>query len=115
LFLKLCVSIPLMRKPDWIRDSALARMQKLFEMAEASPSRARRYAGLAKALAAKYKTRMPREWAGRVCRCGAFLVPGRNARVRAGKARVLTVVCGECGRVSRFAYARKGLKTERRK
>ncbi len=95
------------------RRIAKERMEILMQLAEEAfhgdRMLARRYVELARRIGMKYNLRFPRRWKRRFCRrCGAFLVPGANLRVRCRKMRVI-FTCMECGAVRRVPYAREKL------
>ena len=92
--------------------SAIAseRMAILLRLADQSAregdsARADRYAGLARALGMRYNIRLTPGQKRRLCRCcGAYLVPGRNMRVRLRPGRTVRT-CLKCGRTSRTGTA----------
>jgi len=66
---------------------------------------------LARKIATKQRIRMDREFRRRFCRkCGSFLVPGVNQRIRVQRGRV-SATCLVCGTVARY---RTGRRYERR-
>ncbi len=70
---------------------------------------AKRYVELARRIAMRYNLRFPKRWKRWFCRrCGSFLVPGVNLRVRCRKLRVV-YTCLECGHVRRVPYVREKL------
>ncbi|MDH7593234.1 MAG: ribonuclease P [Methanomicrobiales archaeon] len=85
---------------------ARERIEILFREAEElfgiDPSLSDRCVALARRIAEKHRARIPRLLRRRFCRrCGAFLVPGVNSRVRIHRGRVI-VTCFRCGNVRRF-------------
>jgi len=94
------------------RKIALERIDILFRLAEreavaGNSARADRYASLAAKIGMRYNVRLPREFKRRYCRrCHAFLVPGKNCRVRVSRGLV-TSTCGVCGDIRRFPYIRE--------
>lgn len=94
------------------RRIARERIERLFQLAEASAKegrldRAARYATLARKVGMKHVVPLAREHRRRVCRaCGAYLLPGRTARVRAREGK-LAITCLGCGAVRRFGYRRE--------
>jgi len=85
---------------------ARERMDRLAELAaaEADASLARRYVRMARKISTRHRVRLPWRLRRFACRgCNAYLVPGRNCRVRLKNRRV-TVTCLECGRVRRYPY-----------
>ncbi len=95
------------RKPFNI-DMAEQRIRRLFELAEKAyperPDLAKRYAAIARRISMRHRVSIPRELKKRVCKkCGAFLVPGGNCRVRLdGRNAIIT--CLECGALKRYPY-----------
>lgn len=68
---------------------------------------AQRYADMARRLAMRYQTGLPRAWRRRICRaCYAYLHPGATARVRLTASRVVWT-CTACGHANRFPFARE--------
>lgn len=94
------------------RRIARERIERLLQLAEAQAlegrlARANRYAALARRVGMRYVIRLPAEHRLRVCRaCGAYLLPGRTARVRAREGKV-AVTCLACGAVRRHGYGRE--------
>ncbi|MHB8584604.1 MAG: ribonuclease P protein component 4 [Thermoplasmatota archaeon] len=88
---------------------AIARIAKLEALAELAAKagrldRAARYGVLASNLATRYQTSLPSSFRRRLCkRCGAYLVPGRSARVRLRSGRAV-ITCAACGAAKRIAY-----------
>jgi len=65
--------------------------------------RAREYVRLARRLAERHRLQLPREFRRFTCdACDAYLVPGRNARVRTRDGHV--VVTCDCGAHARYPY-----------
>ncbi len=90
------------------RNIALSRIEVLMQRAEVvyaeDKSLADRYAALAKKLATRHNARFPRKWKRRICKkCGKFLVPGSNCRVRMQKNRII-ITCLECGDAVRIPF-----------
>ena len=94
------------------RRIAHERIEILFRLAEREGLkgnfvRANRYASLAAKIGMRYNVRLPRDLKRRYCRkCHAFLVPGKNCRVRISRGKV-TTTCGVCGDVRRIPYVRE--------
>jgi ribonuclease P protein subunit RPR2 len=89
---------------------ASERMAILFRQAEQAarrgePELSDRYVSLARSIGMRYNVRIPSGLKRRACRkCGAFLVPGKNLRVRLrGGKSVWT--CLKCGNISRVKTA----------
>ncbi|MCS7386895.1 MAG: ribonuclease P [archaeon GB-1867-005] len=96
-----------------IKDVALQRIIRLFELAEdvflSNPKLADRYVELARRISMRCKVRIPRKWRKRFCHfCGAFLWPGINCRVRLRSNRMphIVITCLKCGRQMRFPIRR---------
>jgi ribonuclease P protein subunit RPR2 len=84
----------------------IERLQTLAREAvrDGREERAREYVRRARRIAERHRLRLPREFAHAICRsCDAFLVPGRNARVRTQSGHV--VVTCDCGVQSRYPYS----------
>ena len=85
---------------------ASERMDILFRQAEEAarkgePVRSDRCVALARSIGMRYNMRLPPEFKRRICRsCGAFLVPGKNLRVRIRPGRTVWT-CLKCGTPSR--------------
>jgi ribonuclease P protein subunit RPR2 len=66
-----------------------------------------RCVALARRIAMRYRVRIPRHLRRRFCRrCGAFLVPGANLRVRIHRGKVVTT-CIRCRRQKRYRVVRR--------
>jgi ribonuclease P protein subunit RPR2 len=91
---------------------AKERIEKLFKEAERRAKEGRlelsnRYVEIARKIAMKYLVRIPKDAKMRYCRkCGSYLVPGKNCRVRLQKHKVV-VTCLNCGNVRRYPYIRE--------
>jgi len=89
---------------------ARERIERLFELADEvhdeNPERAERYVERAREIAQKERVRMPSHLKRRFCdSCGAYLVPGKNARVRLRPEKEHVVVrCEDCGATARYGY-----------
>jgi len=88
---------------------ARERIERLQSMAreavrEGHEERAREYVRRARRIAERQRLRLPRTFVHSICRaCDAYLVPGRNARVRTQSGHV--VVTCDCGVQSRHPYS----------
>lgn len=90
---------------------ALERIEILMRRAEEVFPRdkrlASRYVQLARKIAMRCTLSFPKHWKRRFCkRCGAFLVPGANCRVRTHEGRIVAT-CLECGSAARIPLARE--------
>ncbi len=102
------------RKPQRAQRLSLERAQRLLSLAEerfsgdaSDRELSHRYAGLARRIAMRTRTRLPSGMRRRICQgCHHFLVPGKNCRIRLTKSKV-TLTCLDCGRVSRHPYLRE--------
>ncbi|WP_338100364.1 ribonuclease P protein component 4 [Methanolapillus africanus] len=98
------------KNKDLSKKIAEERIQRLFELAQTNqeihPERAQRYITLARLISMRYNVRLDREQKRSVCKhCYAYLVPGRNCRIRIKNGFVLTT-CFECGKQRRIPYHR---------
>lgn len=105
------------KKPKWMIEIAIERMNILFERAEiefhAHPERSNRYVELALKLSTKYNTKIPEKWNRRFCKnCYKFLYPGYNSSVRLINEEV-NIFCDECGQIMKIPY-KKEKKNKRR-
>ena len=90
------------------RKMATSRIEVLLERAQKiypkDKNLANRYATLAKRLLTRHNAKFPKGWKRRVCKkCGKFLVPGDNCRIRTHKSRI-TITCLECDNVVRVPF-----------
>ena len=88
------------------RQIARERIAVLFHQAELAfgehPERSNRYVELARKIAMRQRIRIEREFRRRFCHhCLAYLVPGRNMRVRVHGGNVV-VTCLSCRKKTRF-------------
>jgi ribonuclease P protein subunit RPR2 len=89
---------------------ARQRIERLFELADGvhdeNPERAKRYVERAREIAQKERVRIPSHLKRRYCdSCGAYLVPGKNARVRLRPEKDhVAIRCLECGAAERYGY-----------
>jgi ribonuclease P protein subunit RPR2 len=95
---------------------ARERIRILFEQADlvapAHPERSNRYVELARKIAMRQRVRIDRDLRRRFCHhCSAFLVPGRNMRVRIHRGHVV-VTCRSCNRKTRYRVVRIDAGTE---
>ncbi|WNY25648.1 ribonuclease P protein component 4 [Methanolapillus millepedarum] len=96
------------KNKDLTKKIAEERILKLFELAEMNheihPERAQRYVTLARLISMRYNVRLEREQKRKICQhCYAYLIPGKNCRVRMKNGFVLTT-CFECGGQRRIPY-----------
>jgi ribonuclease P protein subunit RPR2 len=90
---------------------ARERILKLFEEAEKAhnkePKLAKRYVELARKISTRTNTRIPFSLKRKFCKnCNAYLVPGKNARVRV-KNKIMIITCLECKAVSKMTFGKK--------
>ena len=88
---------------------ALERVHKLFGLAKEvmheNPERAQRYVQIARRIAMRTRTRLPKEYRLLLCRqCKSFILPGVNCRTRIQQRREphLVITCYNCGHHSRI-------------
>lgn len=87
---------------------ALDEIDTLFRQAEEAfnekPEMADKYAKKARRIAMKYKVKLPLKYKRSICKnCHAFLVPGKNLRVRTHKGHVV-YYCLNCKKFMRIGY-----------
>ena len=95
---------------------AKERISVLFDQAKQAfaehPERSNRYVDLARKIAMRQRVRIDRELRRQYCHhCYAFLVPGRNMRVRVHRGNVV-VTCGSCNKKMRYRVVRSDAGTE---
>jgi ribonuclease P protein subunit RPR2 len=90
------------------KDLALQRIeilvQNALETAKSDPKLAQKQALLAKKISMKFRVRLPYQIRQLFCKkCKEFIVPGKTARVRVGRANVkaVRITCLKCGHVYR--------------
>jgi len=72
---------------------------------EGAPELSDRYVSLARSIGMRYNVRLPARLKRRACpKCGAFLVPGKNLRVRLRNGKSVWT-CLKCGNVTRMRNA----------
>lgn len=87
---------------------AAERIERLHELArtaarDGEPDLARRYVRRARRIAERNRLPLPTRFKRFTCSaCDAYLVPGRNARVRTRRGHV--VVTCDCGHQARYPY-----------
>ncbi|MDD1699962.1 MAG: ribonuclease P [Methanoregula sp.] len=89
---------------------ARERIEILFEQARLEfcehPERSNRYIGIARRIAMRQRIRIDREFRRQFCHhCYAFLVPGKNMRVRVYRRNVV-VTCYCCNKKTRYSLGR---------
>jgi ribonuclease P protein subunit RPR2 len=93
-----------------VREIGAQRIDRLLTLSEQAvrdgrEDRARRYVGIARAISAKTRVKMPKE--RMFCRrCNAPLMPGISCTVRLSNHKV-TTTCNMCGEVRRHPYTRE--------
>lgn len=88
---------------------ALERIRVLFDQAEQAfphdPGLAQRYVDLARRIAMRTRTHLPRDLRRRVCKnCKAYLAPGATSRTRIRQRREphVATTCLRCGHTTRI-------------
>ena len=95
---------------------AKERIELLFKYAEKefkkNPRLSHRYAHLIRKIAQKAQVSLPSRIKKRICKkCGRFLVPGKNLKVRLdSKNKMIEYTCLECRNVSRHGYVKEKFK-----
>jgi ribonuclease P protein subunit RPR2 len=105
------------RRPKWIIDIAIERMDILFSMAKKeyynNPVRSHRYVSLARKISKKYNTKIPSKWRRSYCKnCYKFLDPSKNSSVRLVDGEII-IKCYECNHIMKIPY-KKEKKLKRR-
>lgn len=90
------------------KDLAMQRieilMRNALETAKSDPELAEKQANLIKRISTKFRVRLPYEIRQLFCKkCKTFIVPGKTARVRVGRAnaKAVRITCLKCGHVYR--------------
>jgi ribonuclease P protein subunit RPR2 len=93
---------------------ARERIRTLFDQAEQifpqDPGLAQRYVDLARRIAMRTRTHLPRDLRRRICRkCKAYLVPGATSRTRIRQRREphVATTCLRCGHTTRIPLREK--------
>ena len=99
------------KKPGKQLKIAKERIDILFENAKKEfskdPELSNRYVALARKIAMKYRTRIPRELKRRFCKhCYVYLVPSKNCRIRTREGKVV-YYCLNCKKYMRFPYLKE--------
>lgn len=97
----------LLKDKGKIKRIVLERVYRLIELAEFEfphhPERSKRYIDLIRKLSQKNKVPLPKEVKQKFCKkCGSFLKPGKNARMRLTK-DYRVVSCLDCGFARKLA------------
>ncbi len=90
---------------------AQERIKTLFKEAEKAfsknPALSHRYVQLARKIAMKVKSRIPKELKRKFCKhCHKFLMPGTNCRIRTREGKLI-IYCLECKKYTRIPLKRK--------
>ncbi|WP_292461227.1 ribonuclease P protein component 4 [Methanothermococcus sp.] len=102
-----------------IKNIALERIDILMNLAEEEAKknrmdRAKRYAELSKKISMKMRMPFPKKWKRRICKkCGAFLIFGKNARVRIKSNKYpphIIITCLDCGNAIKIPMIREKIK-----
>ncbi len=97
------------QKPD--KKQVLKKVKELFWLAsqlfEKNKEEANKAVRKARRQAMRERLRLPKELKRSFCKhCKAYLKPGRNARIRIHKSRVI-IYCKECKKFTRIPVAKK--------
>ncbi len=103
-----------MNKRTVIQGIALARIHRLFELAEKEfpnhPERSNRYVELALRIGKKCNVAMPQELKKSYCKkCHCFLKEGVNSKVRVSGS-ILKITCLECNSTKKISAVKRGRK-----
>ena len=99
-----------------IKNIAIERIDILMTLAEEEAKknrldRVKRYVELSKKIAMKLRMPFPRKWKRRICnKCGAFLIFGKNARVRIKSGKHpphVVITCLNCGNIISIPMVRE--------
>ncbi|MCC6013057.1 MAG: ribonuclease P [Candidatus Verstraetearchaeota archaeon] len=101
-------------KSELIRDIALQRYEKLFDLAikniKSNPSLSRRYIEILIKISQRTRVRIPRNLKYFICKsCHSLLYPGITSRIRLSPRRSshIIVTCLICGRIKRYPISKK--------
>lgn len=107
-----------MKNESLVKRTALFRIRRLLGMAEertiegteASRALARRYVGLAGKISTHYRVKIPKALKSRICKkCGSFLVPGINCKVRVVSSHGYVAYACDCGSEVHVHYRARDL------
>ncbi|NIP66554.1 hypothetical protein GWN63_00310 [Candidatus Bathyarchaeota archaeon] len=94
---------------DTTKEIALQRIHVLFRLAKETirddPQLAQRYVNVARKVAMRTRTPLPKEYRHLICRyCKSFILPGVNCRVRIQQRREphMVITCFNCGQHTRI-------------
>ncbi|MEW5839379.1 RNase P subunit [Nitrososphaera sp.] len=98
------------KKQQAVKEIARERIEILLASAlqERDLELAEKQAGLAKKIAMRHRVRLPYRLRQLFCKkCKAFIVPGRDSRVRTGRSRTraVRITCARCGHTYRKVIA----------
>ena len=96
---------------QFIEGIALARINKLFKLAdvefEKNPKRSKKYIALALKIGTRNRVRIPQTLKKNFCKkCGAFLKQGKNSKIRI-KNKLMNVTCLDCKTMKRVSVSKK--------
>ncbi len=97
------------QRKKYMQRIARERIENLYELAREEAIRgdeelAKRYIEHMVKLSRKYNVRIPKEMKRHFCKkCYTFLIPGKTARVRLKKGKVV-IKCLRCGSYKRYVY-----------
>lgn len=93
-----------------LKSLAKQRIEILFKQAEKTNDLklANRYVFLARKIAQKTNTRIPKKFKRKFCKhCYHYFIPSKNSRVRTNKNKVLTIFCFNCKKRTRIPFNKK--------
>ena len=90
------------KKPVWVTELAMKRIERLLELAEANKKthaeRSRRYVELARKIAERYNVKMAAAQKRKFCkRCSSYFTADNSKTRVAPKTKAIVRVCVECG------------------
>ena len=99
------------RKSKQFEKIARERIDILMDLAEETYPKdinlAHRYADISRRIAMRHAIPLPKKWKRRICKkCGAFLKPGANCKVRTYQG-ALNILCLDCGNRVRIPFTRE--------
>ena len=98
-----------MKRSDEVKLIAKERIETLFKEASMTNDQTlrNRYVELARKLVQKANIRMPREFKRKYCKHCYSYFNSKNSRVRTTKHKMISTLCFECKKRTRFPYLKK--------
>ncbi|MCK4551032.1 MAG: ribonuclease P [Candidatus Aenigmarchaeota archaeon] len=101
------------KKPAWQLEIANERIDILFSQADVEfnnnrPDLSNRYVEIARKIGMKYNTPLTKHKRLFCKKCGHYLKPGANARIRLdSEKKTIRMTCLDCGNLTRFGYSKR--------